>query len=85
MRSLLPPELAESDMMYPSADYLALCETMLVLPTDVNDAMSKAWSDVRSYDSSGKDWVFPVMLAAMLALSAYGYWRKAARRRKSQY
>ena len=47
--------------------------------------MSKAWSDVRSYDSSGRDWVFPVMLAVMLALSAYGYWRKAMRKRRNQY
>ena len=85
VRSLLPPELAESELMYPSEEYLALCETMLVLPTDINDAMSKAWSDVRSYDSSGRDWVFPVMLAVMLALSAYGYWRKAMRKRRNQY
>ena len=85
VRGLLPPELAESELMYPSEEYLALCETMLVLPTDINDAMSKAWSDVRSYDSSGRDWVFPVMLAVMLALSAYGYWRKAMRKRRNQY
>ncbi len=39
VRSLLPPELAESDNV-PFGHYLALCET-LVLPTDVNDAMSR--------------------------------------------
>ena len=26
-----------------------------------------------------------VMLAVMLALSAYGYWRKAMRKRRNQY
>ena len=83
--ALLDEETRENEMMYPGADMLSRCETMEVLPDELNSAMDKAWSDVRSYDSSGRDWVFPVMLAVMLALSAYGYWRKAMRKRRNQY
>lgn len=85
VRDLLPPELRESELMYPSDEYLARCETMNVLPAEINAAMDKAWSDVRSYDTSGNGWVFPLLLLAMLALAGVGYWRKAVRRRKLQY
>ena len=30
VRALLPPELAESELMYPSEEYLALCEPCLL-------------------------------------------------------
>ena len=72
-------------MMYPDADMLSRCETMEVLPDELNSAMDKAWSDVRSYDAAGNGWVMPLMLVAMLALSGVGYWRKAVRRRRSQF
>ena len=39
--------------MYPGADMLSRCETMEVLPDELNSAMDKAWSDVRSYDAAG--------------------------------
>lgn len=82
---LLDAELRENKLMYPDADTLARCETMEVLPDELNRAMDAAWSDVRSYDAAGSGWVMPLLLAAMLALSAVGYWRKAVRRRRSQY
>ncbi len=85
VQALLPAELRDSELMYPSAEYLRKCETMTVLPDEINSAMDRAWSDVRSYDTSGNGWVFPLVLAAMLALSGVGYWRKARRRRKMQY
>lgn len=85
VRALLPERLRESELMYPSEEYLARCETMNVLPAEINDAMDKAWSDVRSYDTSGNGWVFPLLLLAMLALAGVGYWRKAVRRRRQQY
>ena len=40
---------------------------------------------MRSYDAAGNGWVMPLMLVAMLALSGVGYWRKAVRRRRSQF
>ena len=72
-------------LMYPDEALLARCETMAVLPDELNSAMDKAWSDVRSYDAAGNGWVMPLLLAAMLALSAVGYWRKAVRRRRNQF
>lgn len=85
VRALLPPELAESELMYPSEEYLALCEPFNVLPDEINSAMDKAWSDVRSYDTSGNGWVFPLLLLAMLVMAGIGYWRKFTRKRKQQY
>ena len=82
VRGLLSEELRENELMYPPQEYLALCETMTVLPDEINAAMDSAWSEVRSYDASGNGWVFPLLLTAMLALSAVGYWRKARRRRR---
>ena len=82
VRGLLSEELRENELMYPPQEYLALCETMTVLPDEINAAMDSAWSEVRSYDASGNGWVFPLLLAVMLALSAVGYWRKARRRRR---
>lgn len=81
---LLDEELRDNELMYPDEAMLARCETMEVLPDALNSAMDKAWSDVRSYDASGGGWVMPLLLAAMLVLSAVGYWRKAVRRRKNQ-
>ena len=85
VRALLPAELSESELMYPGQEYLALCEAMLVLPDDINSAMDRAWSDVRSYDTSGNGWIFPIILAAMLALAAFNYWRRAAQKRRTEF
>lgn len=82
---LLDAALRDNELMYPDAALLARCETMEVLPDALNSAMDKAWSDVRSYDAAGNGWVMPLLLAAMLALSAVGYWRKAARKRRNQF
>ena len=82
---LLDAELRDNELMYPDEALLARCETMAVLPDELNSAMDKAWSDVRSYDAAGNGWVMPLLLAAMLALSAVGYWRKAVRRRRNQF
>lgn len=82
---LLDAELRDNELMYPDEALLARCETMAMLPDELNSAMDKAWSDVRSYDAAGNGWVMPLLLAAMLALSAVGYWRKAVRRRRNQF
>lgn len=82
---LLDAALRENKLMYPDEAVLARCETMAVLPDEINRAMDRAWSDVRSYDAAGNGWVMPLLLAAMLALSAVGYWRKAVRRKHSRF
>jgi len=81
---LLDEELRENALMYPDEAVLARCETMDVLPDELNSAMDRAWSDVRSYDATGGGWMMPLLMAAMLILAIIGYWRKAVRRRKKQ-
>ncbi len=81
---LLDEELRENELMYPGEDILARCETMDVLSDELNSAMDRAWSDVRSYDATGGGWMMPVILVVMLVLAAFGYWRKAVRRRQKQ-
>lgn len=81
---LLSEEYRENELMYPPADVIGRCETMDVLPDELNSAMDRAWSDVRSYDATGGGWMMPVIMAVMLALAIFGYWRKAMRRRKKQ-
>ena len=82
---LLDEETRENEFMYPEDGYLALCETMSVLPDEINSAMDSAWSSVRSYDATGNAWLMPVLLVVMLVLAAVGFVRKAIRRRKRDY
>lgn len=81
---LLDEEYRENELMYPPEDILSRCETMDVLPDELNSAMDRAWSDVRSYDATGGGWMMPVIMAVMLAAAIFGYWRKAMRHRKKQ-
>ena len=82
---LLDEEMRDNEFMYPDDDYLALCETMSVLPDEINSAMDAAWSSVRSYDATGNAWIMPLLLVVMLALAIFGFVRKAIRRRKRDY
>ena len=71
--------------MYPPEDLLARCETMAVLPDEINSAMDNAWSAVRSYDTSGNAWLMPLLMVVMLALAILGFVRKAIRKRHREY
>ena len=82
---LLDEEMRGNEFMYPDDDYLSLCETMSVLPDEINSAMDAAWSSVRSYDATGNAWIMPLLLVVMLALAIFGFVRKAIRRRKRDY
>lgn len=83
--ALLPDELRENEFMYPPEDLLARCETMAVLPDEINSAMDNAWSAVRSYDTSGNAWLMPLLMVVMLALAILGFVRKAIRKRHREY
>ena len=84
-QALLPDEIKNSPIAYPPPDVLAKTETMNVLTFEMNDAMSAAWSEMKSFDENGSGWLIPVMLAVMLALTVFGFWRKAKKRRRNQY
>ena len=85
VKKQLPPEIRDNPMLYPPKEYLQLCESMLMLPSEINEAMDRAWSDIRSYDTSGSGWVFPITLLLMLIASAIGYAKKAKRRKNRIY
>ena len=68
---LLPPELAESELMYPDPEIIARSEYMTVLPDDVNSAMDMAWSELKSFDDQGNQWLVPVFLLVAIAMTVF--------------
>ena len=83
-RGALPEELANSPIAYPSAAVLANTETFEALPEEINAAMDRAWSDMKSYDENGSGWVVPVFLVSAMGLAAFNIWRRRAKRRRKE-
>lgn len=81
----LPPELKNSPIAYPSAEVLKNTETFMVLPDEINAAMDKTWSDIRSFDENGSGWVIPVFLVIAVLLEILIFWRRSVRKRRSQF
>ena len=46
------------------------------LPEEINAAMDRAWSDMKSYDENGSGWVVPVFLVSAMGLAAFNIWRR---------
>ncbi len=65
---LMPDEVRNNPIAYPSAEQLANMETFTVLPDELNAAMDKAWSDMRGGNEAGAGWVIPVAVAAAVVL-----------------
>lgn len=84
VRELLPPELAESELMYPDPEIIARSEYMTVLPDDVNSAMDMAWSELKSFDDQGNQWLVPVFLLVAIAMTVFNVWRRRARKKRRQ-
>lgn len=84
VRGELPEELANSPIAYPSAAVLANTETFEALPEEINAAMDRAWSDMKSYDENGSGWVVPVFLVSAMGLAAFNIWRRRAKRRRKE-
>ena len=81
----LPDEIKNNPISYPSAEVLANTETFTVLPDNINEAMDRAWSDVKSYDPKGNNMMMPIILgAAVLAVVAI-VWRSGAKKKKINY
>lgn len=83
--ALLPDELKNSPIMYPSKDVLANTEIFNVLPDELNQAMDEAWSDVKSYDEKGNDLLIPGVLALAVVGVAVVFWRKSVRKKRNDY
>ena len=82
---LLPDELKNSPIMYPSKEVLANTEIFNVLPDELNQAMDEAWSDVKSYDEKGNDLLIPGILALAVAGIAVVFWRKSVKKKRNDY
>lgn len=65
---MMPDEVKENPIAYPSDEVLVNMETFNVLPDELNDAMDKAWSDMRGGSAEGNGWVIPVALGVAVVL-----------------
>lgn len=66
---LLPEELKNSPIMYPSDEVLEATEIFQVLPEEIAQVMDKQWSDVRSYDVGGSSrYMIPIVLVLTVAV-----------------
>ena len=83
--ALLPNELKNSPIMYPSQEVLANTETFNVLPDELNKAMDEAWSNVKSYDEGGSAWLIPTLLAVAVGLIVIILWRKSVKKKRNDY
>ena len=84
VREMLPEELANNPIAYPSAEVLANTEAFTVLPDEINAAMDAAWSDMKSYDEEGGGWVVPVFLILALAMTCFNVWRHRRRKKRRE-
>lgn len=82
---LLPDELKNSPIMYPSDEVLKNTETFNVLPEEINKAMDEAWSDVKSYDQNGSFWLVPTLLGVAVVLIVVILWRKSVKKKRNDY
>ncbi len=83
--ALLPDEMKNSPIMYPSQEVLANTETFNVLPDELNKAMDEAWSSVKSYDEGGSAWLIPALLAVAVGLIVIILWRKSVKKKRNDY
>ena len=66
---LLPEELKNSPIMYPSDEVLETTEIFQVLPEEIAQVMDRQWSDVRSYDVGGSSrYMIPIVLVLTVAV-----------------
>ena len=82
---LLPDELKNSPIMYPSAEVLANTETFNVLPDDLSAAMDEAWSEAKSYDEGGNALLVPILLVIAVAMIVIVLWRKSVKKKRNDY
>lgn len=81
----LDDALKYSEIAYPSAEVLANTEVFNVLPDELNAAMDKAWSDMKSYDENGSGWLIPVFLVLAVLLTVFNIWRRNVRKKRNDY
>lgn len=81
----LPDDLKYSEVAYPSEEVLANTEVFTVLPDDINAAMDKAWSDMKSYSEGGSSWLIPVALVVAVAVIVLLFWSRNRKKQREDY
>ena len=76
--------LKYSPVAYPDESVLANTETFDVLPDEINTAMDREWSSMKSYSEDSGESIPTLLGLAVLAL-AWIAWRRSVRRRRDEY
>ncbi|MDO5603165.1 MAG: spermidine/putrescine ABC transporter substrate-binding protein [Oscillospiraceae bacterium] len=82
--ALLPEELRESPLLYPSSDVMANADPFVNLPEQLNLEMDKAWSEIRSYEQDGWYIAAVAILAAAAAITIL-YLRRRKKKKIENY
>lgn len=84
VRELLPEELRDSELMYPDPELVERSEYPSVISDELNSAMDMAWSQMKSFDDTGNQWLVPVFLLVAIAMTVFNVWRRRARKKRRQ-
>lgn len=84
VRELLPAELRDSELMYPDPALIEHSEYPSVISDELNSAMDMAWSQMKSFDDTGNQWLVPVFLLVAIAMTVFNVWRRRARKKRRQ-
>lgn len=84
VRELLPAELRDSELMYPDPELVERSEYPSVISDELNSAMDMAWSQMKSFDDTGNQWLVPVFLLVAIAMTVFNVWRRRARKKRRQ-
>lgn len=84
VRDLLPAELRDSELMYPDPELIERSEYPSVISDELNSAMDMAWSQMKSFDDTGNQWLVPVFLLVAIAMTGFNVWRRRARKKRRQ-
>ena len=57
----LSPEMKNSTIAYPSDEVMKKTEVFITLPDEINEAMDKAWSEIRSFNEKSNSMFFPIL------------------------
>ncbi|WP_337575109.1 spermidine/putrescine ABC transporter substrate-binding protein [Fournierella sp.] len=84
VRDLLPAELRDSELMYPDPELIERSEYPSVISDELNSAMDMAWSQMKSFDDTGNQWLVPVFLLVAIAMTVFNVRRRRARKKRRQ-
>ena len=84
VRELLPAELRDSELMYPDPALIERSEYPSVISDELNSALDLAWSQMKSFDDTGNQWLVPVFLLVAIAMTVFNVWRRRARKKRRQ-